>query len=389
MVLGALVPSRAGAQEPPGIVSHATRFDPSIQSAGMGSASVAAFWMDDLNEWRNPAALGSVQGIRYSHGRTEGQPILPEFDELRSDRLLAGAFGIGVSVAGKPLESIGGHRLNYDPQTVTDPFGTPVTFFPYEEVRSFSVGVSVLDLLSSTAQALGSGPIGFRDRISISLGHTWNDLFADMGVDSTFQPRTGEGESRDRGALARIALLDEIGSTVREPRDEMAGRIELGGGYVERNYRDPAADAVVRVLEREEILGASARGTVAFPTPIGRGWFWDFATPTLEVAFAWERTEGDVPTSGGTLYDLIRFGGEVTILDMFSVRHGRVDDASGLEGETWGAGVSLQYRKAVGVRFDWARVPWAEDSEELDRYSISVFLDPLKFDASGGLAPRE
>lgn len=376
----ALAPSRAAAQEPTVtvMVSQATSFDPSVQTAGIGSASVAAFWLDEPNEWGNPAALGTVRGIRYVHGETELNA--DDFEDIESDRVLAGATGIGISLAGKPLESIGGHRLDYGSRTLTDGFGTTLTFQPYEEVRSFSIGVSVLDLLSNVMS------IGFRDRVTLAIGHTWKDLHADMGVDSTsFQPWHGEGESLDRGALVRIAPLDQIGEDIGEPRNGSAFRLELGAGYAERNYEDPADEDLARVPQREEIKGASARFTAAFPTRIGRGWFWDFATPTLAFAFAWERVEGEIPHVDGTAYDRTRSGGEVTVLDLLAFRHGRLSDASGLEGNTWGAGVSLRYRKAVGVRFDWARVPWGQGEEDLDRYEIAAFIDVLKFDTSGGL----
>ena len=91
--------------------------------------------------------------------------------------------------------------------------------------------------------------------------------------------------------------------------------------------------------------------------------------------------------AGGGRYDLVRSGGEITLLDMFAFRYGHVDDEDGSEGNTWGAGVTLQYRKAVGARFDWARVPAdaGSTSSELDRYGITVFIEPLRFDASGGL----
>lgn len=378
-LLAALASSPTAAQTPAPIDSRATSFDPSVQTAGMGGASAAVFWLDEPNDWGNPAALGTVRGFRYVHGETNFRQLPLDVDELTSDRVLAGALGVGVSLAGKPLESLGGHRLDYDSQTVTDGLGGTITFRPYEEVRSFSVGVSVLDLLSNVLS------IGFKDRLTLALGHTWKDLQADMGLDPTsLEPITGEGESRDRGALVRIAVLDEIGDDLGQPRDDLAGRIELGAGYSERNYEDPSSEDLVRVLEREESRGLSGQATLAFPTRIRRGWFWDFATPTLAFTFAWERTEGEMWNAEGSEYDLTRSGGEVRIMDLFTFRHGRVDNPGGLEGNTWGAGVSLQFQKAIGVRFDWARVPWEED-ESLDRYEIGAFIDLFQFDASGGL----
>ena len=373
-----LAPGIAGAQ---GITaSQATGLDPSIQTAAMGGASVAVFWLDEPNEWGNPAGLGTVRGVRYVHGESDLAPLAPELNEVRSDRLLLGAWGIGVSIAGKPFENLGGLRLEYAPQTSSDGLGGSIVTRPYEEVRSFSVGVSALDLLSNL------GSIGLRDRIFLSGGHTWKDVVVETGVDTvTSQPRIGEGSSADWGALVRVVPFDGIGASVQAPRDAMAAKLELAAGYTERNYREPEADDLVRILERETIRGVSGRLITALPTRIDRGWFWDFAAPTISFAFAWERTKGDTQDANGTRYDLVRSGGEVTALDMFSFRMGRVDDDAGFEGNTYGAGVTLQYRKAIGVKFDWARVPWTTDSDELDRFAITAFIEPLRFDASGGL----
>jgi hypothetical protein len=390
LVVPLLFPSRAAAQEPLSIVSNATSFDPSIPSSGMGSASVSVFWLDEPNEWGNPAALGSVRGIRYVYGKTDLTPFVLDFDELQSERLLVGALGVGVSLGGKGLEAIRGTRLDYGERTVTDGLGNSFSFTPSERVRALTVGVSVLDLLSTSVQVFGGDPVGLRDRIFISVGHTWKDLFADMGVDLLAQPSRGEGESLDRGALVRIAPLDKIGNTLGEPRESAAVRIELGGGYLERNYGEQDPDDVVLVLEQEKVYGASGRITLALSAPIARGWFWDFATPSIGIAGAWEQTEGETPLLGGFDYHEVRFGGELSILDLLTVRHGRIErDPTGIEGETWGVGLAVQYRKAVGVSFDWARVPWSEESGELDRYGVSAYLDILKFDSSGGLAPRD
>ena len=45
--------------------------DPSVQSAGMGGATVAAFWLDQPNSSINPALMGFQRGITYSFGTTD------------------------------------------------------------------------------------------------------------------------------------------------------------------------------------------------------------------------------------------------------------------------------------------------------------------------------
>ena len=46
-------------------------FDPSIEAAGMGGASIAAFWEENPNDHANPALMGFHSGLRYSYGTTQ------------------------------------------------------------------------------------------------------------------------------------------------------------------------------------------------------------------------------------------------------------------------------------------------------------------------------
>ena len=104
-----------------GVLSFATRglaqilpsdaFDPSIEAAGMGGASIAAFWEENPNDHGNPALMGFHSGLRYSYGTTK---LLPEFsDDVKyvSHRILAGAsIDIGSWGDDVPLDGRGRGR---------------------------------------------------------------------------------------------------------------------------------------------------------------------------------------------------------------------------------------------------------------------------------------
>src|SRR5512138_1530512 len=168
LALLSLAPTPALAQLP------SQFFDPSIEAAGMGGASIAAFWEENPNDHANPALMGFHKGLRYSYGTTQLLAELAPDVHYRTNRILAGAWGVGVAMTGKPIDSIGRLRIDYGQSEVTDINGNVIgTAEAHEDVRSFAVGLSVFDLISSIRVAKGGEPLSFSRRLSLSLGHAW------------------------------------------------------------------------------------------------------------------------------------------------------------------------------------------------------------------------
>src|SRR5215468_4643234 len=96
--------------------------DVSIRSAGMGGASAAVFWGQDLNHWSNPALLGLVRGLRYEQGSTQLVPDLASDVKLESKVLKAGGGGLGLVWSGT-APGPGGVHLSYGASEGTDSLG--------------------------------------------------------------------------------------------------------------------------------------------------------------------------------------------------------------------------------------------------------------------------
>ena len=355
--------------------SLAANLDPSVQSAGMGGATVAAFWLDQPNTYINPALVGFQRGITYSFGTTDFPSFSPftfqsEY-KFQTHQILVGAHGIGLEITGKPIEALGRLRVDYGPTEITDIDGNVIgeaTFF--EDVRTLAIGVDVIALLASFQEASGGEPASIRNRLSIALGHAWKDIEVSLEPDFGFE---GEEEhTKDLGALVRYAALDQIGSTLGEASQETKCRLDVAGAYSRKNWDEEAFSSFSH-------YGASVRLTVATPTD-GEGWIAAFGSPSIGFGLLWTALDagGDATNS---------FGAEATVFDILYLRGGVVEDyfvtgffpgfAELRTEATFGGGVKLNYRKMLGARFDYARFP-ASVFYDVDRFQGSLFVDPIR-----------
>jgi hypothetical protein len=376
-----LTTTRALAQSASG--AQSTFLDPSLVSSGMGRAGAAVFWGDDPNDWSNPAALGFHEGFRYSYQRTQLVPDLADDVYFTSRRLTVGVGGIGVSVAGKPFDDVGGLRLDYGKSVATDEEGNPVgEFSSLERIRQLAVGVNVLELAGSVMGLVGMEAPGLGRRVDLSLGHAWKSVEVDLvPAFVTMDWRAGRGETKemDRGALLRVTLTDPV----REGDHEGARfKAEAALGFSQRNYDDARISYIdedqADPVTEERLYGVSARLTTQLPSPRS-GWIWDILSPAISWGATYEQARyyDDGKEHGGIPVN--RIGQEINLLGLLSLRQGYVDDERGtIHDLTWGIGVGIQYRGALGARFDWAQVPQSDFLDDVERSGFTVFLDPYR-----------
>ena len=188
--------------------------DPSVRSAGMGSAATALAWGVDPNDWANPALLGLAEGLRYTQGDTRLYPDLDPGVRFTSQRFVLGHGGFGLALSGQPVSGLGGSKLDYGAITVHGPY-VPVTFHALERVRDWGVGVSA----GALARTLGTAPAWAR--------------YADLAVG--YQQRTVQSEGGPLGTAR--ATASDLGMLVRRhaaaacrgPRRATRGRLRLRG----------------------------------------------------------------------------------------------------------------------------------------------------------------
>lgn len=384
LLLSGIVPAIAFAQTSSGAAS--TFVDPSIAAAGMGRAGSAAFWSDRPNSWANPALLGFHRGIQYLYGRTQLVPDLADDVYFTTRELILGGGGIGVSLAGKPFDSIGELRLDYGKTVVTDVNGNAVgEFSSFEEIHQLAVGVNLLEAFESLQRLSGREPSRLSRRVDLSVGHSWKSVVVDLAPASvTLDGRAARGEAteRDRGLLLRVTPLNRIADGADGRSDEIRCRLDAAVGFSQRNYGDSQIFYIDEdqsdPLSEERLLAGAARLRVVLPGAEPGG-IWDLLSPSLSVGLTLEKVRyydngNRLPGETET-----RSGQEITIADLLSVRHGYIDDPTGtIQDHTWGVGARLHYKEIIGASFDWARVPQSVFLDKVDRRGFTLFLDPLR-----------
>lgn len=358
-----------------------TYFNPSIESTGMGYASVAFPWQDDLNDWANPALLGYQRGIRYSRGKTQLVPDLADDVFFTSDRFAVGACGLGVSIVGKPIDGLGKLRLDYGVSEATDVDGNVIgTFRSFEEIHQIGVGMNVFQFLESVARERGTPHQHLSRYADLSLGHAWKSIVVDLapaGVTLDGLAGRGEAHEKDRGALLRVTPIGAVG-----PFAGGSGHIKLdvSGAFSQRNY----SDATISFLDpdnadpitEERLIGAATR--LSFHLDVPSGGIWDVLSPVVRAGGAWEeaRYYDGGNNVGGTVH---RTGQVIDLLGLVSLRHGFVDDPRGdIQDDTWGYSVGLQYRGIVAARYDWAEIPQSSFLTRIHREGFTIQFDPYQ-----------
>lgn len=379
-------PPGAGAQAESG--AQSTFIDPSIRAAGMGRASAAVFWGETLNDWANPALLAGRRGVRYEWSKTQLVPDLASDVYFRSRRITAGAWGVGLSLVGRPFDGLGQDYLDYGLSIATDQNGDVLgTFRSFEEIRSIGFGVSFLELYENLVRAGGGDPPALHRYGDLSIGHAWKHVVVDLApAQFTQEGKAGRGESEtaDYGFLLRLTPLDSDRAGSRAGTG-WGHRLDLGLAWSARNYSSSTISFIdvdqADPIAEESRLAVSAHGALT-PRGLGGGegesWLRESIQPVISVGATWERSDnswGSVSYPGS----INRWGGELTLFRIASARVGYIDDPRGtIQATTWGFGVGLNYRGIAGARYDYASVPQSRYLERLKQHEYSAYFDPIR-----------
>ncbi len=362
----AVIASPAAAQG----TARSMDIDGSAISSAMGGASAAVFWSAEPNYWANPALLGYHRGVRYQYARSQLVPGLATDVFLTSDRVTFAAYGVGMEV--------GRTKLDYGPSTWVDEYGHALgEFESYEEVGAITVGLSASGLVRSIAP--GSPVAALARNLDLAVGFARKDVKVKLHPGMFAE---ASGNPCDIGLLARAGLdLGVLGGAA------VPVRLDAGFGLSVLNFNDveftfPSEDAAWPP-SRMRRLGGSVRlavgppaawsGTTAFPAVLLRG-----LDPLLSVGVACDDEHVQAGDWSAYGYDVTHVGGELTCLNVLSLRVGHVTDRTGdIEGTTWGVGVGLPIAGVAGVRYDYAEYPQSGSLPDVKRHTASVFVDPL------------
>ncbi|MEP7224660.1 MAG: hypothetical protein ABI783_06855 [Actinomycetota bacterium] len=372
-----------------------TTLDASVRSAGMGRASSAVFWGGDPDAWANPALLGYHEGVRFEYGRTQLVPDLADDVTFKTRRITLGAYGLGILLAGKPVDGAGSMRLSYGTSQATGPGGEDLgTYESYEEIRAFGIGLSLAQATEALWRASGHTPPPLARYGDVALGMTKKDVTVFLSPSFSGMPGVGgDGTAEDRGLFLRLSpynTFDRDGEAAGFAK-VMRARLDLGHGRSTINRGQPLVDLGPDVGS-EPMIEESRKGwsthVALHPVALDRsledarlGWLARSLSPAFSLGAAWEDQTERFSTRGASTDEsaIDKHGWELTLLNIVSMRRGHYSDPDGsIDGPTTGWSVGFALVGVAGFRYDRATVPQALDLAKVHRKAWSFFIDPLR-----------
>jgi hypothetical protein len=374
--------------------------DPSVRSAAMGGSSGGVFWGDAPNYWSNPALLGSRKGLVYEWGRTRLVPDLADNVFFTTKRLILGGWGLGILVAGKPIDKIGGLRLDYGVSFATDVDGNILgSFTSYEQTQSLGAGAHLLEFAEHALAASGLHPPALSRFGDVGVG--WSEKKTHVFLapaDVTQDRQTAEAfvTTHDSGVLVRVTPYNSVDYAGFLPGlDRLVGsRVDFSYSGSTQNYNRATIAYIdqsqVDPIARLQRKGWAAHLALDVPARVAArvktekfGWLLSCVTPLLSVGTTHDRVTPMIwnPTSGGNQSGerINNSGWEVTFANIYSIRGGKVDDRAGMvEGHTSGWGIGLHVKEAFGFSYDRATYPEASPLAQIHRKAATFYVDPVR-----------
>ena len=330
-------------------------YDPSVRSTAMGGAAGAVFWGADPNHWANPALLGFVEGIAYEDALEQ----LPDFviSGLGEDiiirirttarRATIGHGGLGVALTGRPFDGPGGVRREY---------GLGPDFQSYDQVRSWSLGISAAKLVETFANYRHGRAPSITRYLDAAFGYAQKTVDVGAGVFDE------HGVLRDWGLLARArAPLALKGMPVALEGAYSYSVLNAGGGAKDMSF------IPTRHFRNSLSLHATA-GRLPDSTPFLPSWFRTGLEPLVSVGSDWDLEHLSWYSERNTH----TWGGEMVLASVFFLRMGR-DQASR---PTRGYGIALPLGGYGGMRYDRASVD-GDLVRDVTFRGWRVWIDPL------------
>ncbi len=370
--------------------------NPSARAAGMGGAAGAVFWGDATSDWANPALLSYREDFQYERQRVKLVSELADDVAFTANRLFFQISGVGLTASFDPVRT----RLDYGTSSVVDDGGTVLgEFDSHEDIQWFGVSLSVARVLDTvladrldedtvSPSRLGDVAFGYADKeLSVDLAPAWATPDGTAGK--------GEGDIEDVGVLARInplAVLEVLVPAYHDAVHQRVGFVDLDVAVGRSRQNGENKFVEFRSGETSPIpqldrTSTAWRVAVGLPTSIDEslrsrrlGWLADAMVPAIQFGRVDGTTEVRTPQADDPEIrdqDIDGDGWELTLLNVFSIRRGHVDDGGlAIEGDTEGWGVRLPLGPYGHVQYDSATLPPPGDlTEDLEPAGFAVRLD--------------
>ena len=384
-----------------------TNLDCSVRAAGMGQSSNGVFWGGDPDYWGNPSLLGYHSGVRYEYGSTQLVPDLADDVFFKTDRFTVAAYGLGFAFAGKPIDGVGSVFLDYGYSDATGPTGEDLgTFHSYEDISSWGMGLSLGRATQAIWQAAAQTSPSILRYADVGFGFNHKDVVVQLVPEIPGFPGTGPatGKADDSGWFFRVSPYNSfdgpgysgaVDRSVQLALDVSYGISTINRGQPTLDFGDGSPDQMIE----EDRKGWAAHIAVQ-PVSLTRAmeddnlaWLARSLSPTISFGAAWDDNTqhyvGYDYLTGESFpahSDITKSGWELTLLNVFSLRHGHVTDPDGqIDGDTDGWSLGYAMSGVAGFRYDQAKVPQATDPStglalaSVDRHAWTFFIDPLRY----------
>lgn len=358
--------------------------DPSVRAAGMGGAATGVSWGGAPDAWANPALRAfHAAGLGYS---ATGSPVRDAEDgitALHSHNWTIASSGIGIGIAGRPVD-LGGSHIDSDAALSAD--GSR------ETVASSGFGVSVAGVMNAWPSTDGA-PRQFGRVADVDFGMSWKRDALEVGP-GEHATVVGDVAARDRGILLRVTPYNSVDG--ERPRTRLESR--LGGarmdvtfGGADLNYTRAAMTfgdgRAARPVSRADRYGWSLFVTAGYVEPRAESRtsrVLAHLSPLLSFGSAWDHatwsTQALTADAAFTSTVVEHSGWELTLANILSLRGGRIiDHGLGSEAATRGATVAVPVSRYGGVRWDHAATPTllpGATGRIVHRNAVTVWVAP-------------
>ncbi|MCB9463684.1 MAG: hypothetical protein H6682_08390 [Candidatus Eisenbacteria bacterium] len=315
---------------------------PNARAQGMGRAFTAIAEGPNATWW-NPGSLALQTSISMSPWSSAD--LVPEFADVQFN-----SYGI---VGARKGTGFSFHLSNLD-------YGS--SDFGDSSEYTLLLGGG-LDLVSLTGHRPGP--------LSVGVGMNLKRFSVDLKPDWAAPERVGESGSGwdfDLGALVGYEVPLDLGES------EWAGdsSLRFRGGAVLKNFLDSTIDYDEQnesdPLLRRTCLGLAIDGTFGRLEPLG---------PIVQAVASIDHISSSLGRR-----DIQHWGGELTLLNMVSLRRGHIEDKDGAitdSTEGYGVGFSFPFRggsvRSVRFQYDHAEVPQATGLSHVLHDSIALSVE--------------
>jgi hypothetical protein len=366
----------------PAAAQSAQLMNTSVPAAGRGNVTTAVFWEPITGSWKNPALLGYQGNLEYVWAGAD----MAANREMTVGRLSVGHGGAGLLLSGWPTEHLGGTEFSMKDILWYNAAGELVDLMTYrDEVRTVALGINCAELAQTIAPRLGVQVLDFHRWADLSVGIAHNQMIASFSAPINEREETG---AWDWGYLLRVTPLntDQLGGVRLDGAFGQAWSNFSGattqGDLCDAPYRLPKIDHLGGMVR---LMAGSSPVLCNWFTAVGVGWLTDVVTPLVSVAWGHDLFEKTVfygnpeAAEQGRHSEDREWGYEITLLNIFTVRRGHIEDDRGKRRDARGWALGLCIGDFGGLRYDYAKVPEREDFlGDWEPESFTVYCDPWR-----------